>query len=58
MDIKFKFSGEARVYGADIAPTVGDIEGALELTLRDELGIYSDIVVTDYADYESSFEFV
>ena len=36
MDIKFKFSGEARVYGAD------------EVTLRDELGIYSDIVVSDY----------
>ena len=48
MDIKFKFSGEARVYGADIVPTAGDVEGVLEVTLEDELGIYSDIVVTDY----------
>ena len=44
MDIKFKFTGEARVYGADIVPTAGDVEGVLE----DDMGIYSDIVVSDY----------
>lgn len=48
MDIKFKFSGEARVYGADIVPTTEEIEEVMQKILEDELGIYSDIVVTDY----------
>lgn len=48
MDIKFKFSGEARVYDADIVPTIEEIAEALKLTLEDELNIHSDIVVTDY----------
>ena len=48
MDIKFKFSGEARVYGADIVPMIEEIEKAIQEVLEDELGIYSDIVVTDY----------
>ncbi len=48
MDIKFKFSGEARVYGADIVPMTEEIEKAIQEILEDELGIYSDVVVTDY----------
>lgn len=47
MDIKFKFSGEARVYGADIVPMTEEIEKAIQEVLE-ELGIYSDIVVSDY----------
>lgn len=48
MDIKFKFSGEARVYGADIVPMTEKIEEVMQKILEDELGIYSDIVVIDY----------
>ena len=51
MDIKFKFTGEARVYDADIVPTIEEIEEVLKSTLEDEQGIYSDIVVTDYEVY-------
>lgn len=48
MDIKFKFSGEARVYGADIVPMTEEIEKAIQEVLEDDMGIYSDIVVSDY----------
>ena len=48
MDIKFKFSGEARVYGADIVPMIEEIEKAMQEVLEDAFGIYSDIVVSDY----------
>lgn len=48
MDIKFKFTGEARVYGADIVPMVEKIEKAMQEVLEDAFGIYSDIVVSDY----------
>ena len=48
MDIKFKFSGEARVYGADIVPMTEEIEKAIQEVLEDEMGIYSDVVVSDY----------
>lgn len=48
MDIKFKFTGEARVYGADIVPMTEDIEKAMQEVLEDVFGIYSNIVVSDY----------
>ena len=48
MDIKFKFSRETRVYGADIVPMTEEIEKAIQEILEDEMGIYSDIVVSDY----------
>ena len=48
MDIKFKFTGEARVYGADIVPMIKEIEKAIQEVLEDEMGIYSDVVVSDY----------
>ena len=48
MDIKFKFSGEARVYGADIVLTIEEIEKAMQEVLEDKMSIYSDIVVSDY----------
>lgn len=51
MDIKFKFSGEARVYDADIAPMVEEIEKAMQEVLEDVFGIYSNIVVSDYGVY-------
>ena len=48
MDIKFKFSGEARVYDVDIVPMTEEIEKVMQKVLEDELDIYSDVVVTDY----------
>ena len=48
MDIGFKFNGKARVYGADVVPMTEEIEKVIQEVLEDELGIYSDVVVSDY----------